>query len=83
MWFVCQKINKQLAPHRIANCRAKIRRDILRNIWNFLLYFKVFIYLHHDFSPTPRNLEHQVVVFVVVAAAAVVLLHLFQQYSPF
>lgn len=88
MWFVCQKINRQLALHgnyfRIANFRAKIHRDILRDIWNFSLYFKVFIYLQHDFPPTPRNLEHQVVVAVVVAAAdaAAVFLYLFQQYSP-
>jgi hypothetical protein len=94
MWFVRQKINSQLTVHgnyfTIANFRAKIRRDILRDIWNFSLYFRVFIYLHHDFSPTPRNLDHQVVVVVdvvaavvFVAATAVVLLHLCQQYSPF
>jgi hypothetical protein len=98
MWFVRQEINRQLALQgnyfRIAKCRAKICRDILRYIWNFSMYFKVFIYiyLHHDFSPTPQNLEHQVVVdvvvvvvivVVVVMAAAAVPLHLFQQYSPF
>jgi len=36
MWFVCQIINRQLALHgnyfRLANCRAKIRRNILRDI---------------------------------------------------
>jgi len=47
-----QKTKKQLVSHVnysiLANCEKKVVA-ILREIWNFSQFFKIFMYLFHDF----------------------------------
>jgi hypothetical protein len=49
--YECQKLSFTCYVRWLVDLESKV--SISRDIWNFLRYFKIFIYLFHDFSRNP------------------------------